>query len=81
MIKEEGLDLALKVTEKKYIVSKISSSQKTTYLNRLYEDKFGFGLLFKAIWKKRVPFIGHNCNLDLLYIYHHLVAPLPDDYF
>ncbi len=25
--------------------------------------------------------MGHNCNLDLLYIYHNLVAPLPDSYF
>ena len=33
------------------------------------------------IWKTKVDIIGHNCLFDLLYVYAHLIAPLPDDYF
>ena len=25
--------------------------------------------------------IGHNCLFDWLYVYHNLIAPLPDNYF
>ena len=45
------------------------------------EEKYGFGLLFDKVWKAQTAFVGHNCTLDLLYIYHHLIAPLPDNYF
>lgn len=27
------------------------------------------------------PFVGHNCLLDLMYLYHCFIANLPDNYF
>lgn len=29
----------------------------------------------------KVPFVGHNCFLDLLYLYHNFVDNLPPSYF
>ena len=37
--------------------------------------------MWERIWKKCKVFVGHNCLFDWLYLYHNLVAPLPDNYF
>lgn len=56
---------------------KIKVEERGKRLLKQDEESYGFGLLFEKLWAKNIPFIGHNCNLDFLYIYHNLVGPLP----
>jgi hypothetical protein len=60
----------------------ISPHEKDANIKRLWEEKYGFALLFRHIWLKNgLTFIGHNCFLDLMYVYNSLIDTLPDNYF
>eukprot|EP00455_Lapot_gusevi_P041194 TRINITY_DN474_c0_g2_i2.p1 TRINITY_DN474_c0_g2~~TRINITY_DN474_c0_g2_i2.p1 ORF type:complete len:636 (+),score=199.19 TRINITY_DN474_c0_g2_i2:100-2007(+) len=43
-----------------------------------YSQRIGFRRIWTALAKSGKPIVGHNCMFDLLFLYHHLEAFLPD---
>lgn len=67
--------------EDRLIIKKIPQEERDKIFQKHKESIYGFALLFQHIWAAKKTFVGHNCNLDLLYIYNNFVAPLPESYF
>ena len=42
------------------------------------EARAGFLRVFRALGAARRPLVGHNCLYDLLFLFSHFHAPLPD---
>lgn len=40
----------------------------------------GFRKVIDELVAARIPLVGHNCLLDVLYLHHHFIAPLPPTY-
>ena len=58
---------------RKRIKMDIDLGDKLKDLNK----KKGVRNIFEAITKKKSTFVGHNCNLDLMFTISHLGDPLP----
>lgn len=59
------------------IITKITKAEKSADTSLRKVELYGFALLFEKIWGSKKPIIGHNCFLDLLYLYQGLVGRLP----
>ncbi|CAD6196059.1 unnamed protein product [Caenorhabditis auriculariae] len=57
-----------------------TDSLKLNTKSRLISAFSGVSVLVKAISKNKIPLIGHNCLLDLMYLYNYFIGNLPDDY-
>ncbi|KAK0409897.1 hypothetical protein QR680_004823 [Steinernema hermaphroditum] len=49
-------------------------------LNSLITQVRGAATIIKAIIREKIPVVMHNCSLDLLYLFQHFTADLPDCY-
>ncbi|CAJ0937926.1 unnamed protein product, partial [Mesorhabditis belari] len=54
--------------------------KKADLLKTAVNELAGASDIVMAIIENRLPIIGHNCLFDLLYLYQHFIADLPDDY-
>ena len=50
-------------------------------INKLVEEELGFTKYIKYLSDKKIPIIGHNIYFDTMFIYHKLIADLPDDFY
>jgi hypothetical protein len=87
-IEEKNHDVSIKlvtgkeVDEEDYIaITKITRNERSQQASLKKVEQYGFSLLFEQIWASKKPIIGHNCFLDLLYLYQGLVGRLPENYF
>lgn len=69
------------------VVKKITPKEKIKTKNHIeYEENktllrfLGFTRIFRALVDAKKPMVGHNLMLDLLFLYHHFYAPLPNKY-
>ena len=46
-------------------------------IERKIEEKVGFRRLWKEIYEQKVPMVGYNCMLDLMFMYSHFENKLP----
>lgn len=83
-IEERNLDVSIQYVPGKsndaedfIIITKITKAEKKEDASQRKVDSYGFALLFERIWGSKKPIIGHNCFLDLLYLYHSLLGRLP----
>ena len=74
-VKENNLSLTLKETDREDIlfIKKITQKEREIENEKMLDESYGFALLFEQIWQKAIPWIGHNCVLDIMYIYANFV--------
>ena len=64
----------------KIMVKKISLEEKEETKRKKLLEFIGFTSIIKLIIESRKPLVGHNCKLDLLYLYQTFIGPLPESY-
>eukprot|EP00736_Rhodelphis_marinus_P001285 Rmarinus@m.25845 len=52
--------------------------ERAEELFQSYKMKVGFRSVFDALSKAKCPIVGHHCLYDLLFLYNHLHAKLPE---
>lgn len=80
-VKEEGLDVSVEEREDSLVVRVVTRERRNELEERKKDEVFGFSLIFEHIWKSKKRMVGHNCFLDLMYLYHNFIQPLPENYF
>ncbi|XP_014667058.1 PREDICTED: poly(A)-specific ribonuclease PARN-like domain-containing protein 1 [Priapulus caudatus] len=65
-----------KLEESKRISKQLDEQEK----ERILDGILGFTRVFRLMVKHRKPLIGHNCMMDLMFIYEKFYRPLPDKY-
>ena len=75
----ENLEVEGDIENPMAIVLKRSQEGRENYeeIERKIEEKVGFRRLWKAIYERGVPMVGHNCMLDLMFMYSHFENKLP----
>lgn len=63
------------------ILKKITRTEKIEKAGHKKSEIYGFGILFEKLWSLKKTIIGHNCFLDLMYLYQCFIGNLPENYF
>lgn len=75
----------LSVSQEKELISQVKvndeiSEDKKESILKSIRSSIGFRKIFEAVTLRGVPFIGHNCYMDLLFLQQSFNSDLPVEY-
>lgn len=79
----DKITLSLKKAEgalRSLIVTRIDESKKVSERDRLLLQTIGVSKIIDLIKESEKPIVGHNCFIDLAFIVHQFISPLPSSY-
>lgn len=70
----------LNFSQEKFIKNQLEISTKKVSSKEI-DEAMGFTTIIKLIIKSKKPLVGHNCKLDIFYLYQTFIGSLPESYF